>query len=95
MKRPLHRRLFGYIKTDPLHLLLVGNSISLVPGLVSVVRAGWPSHWLTWLMAAVQLVAVGLLASVVVLEWREWRARPDRRRFFNIPWPPSFDNSNE
>lgn len=74
---------------------MVGNCISLVPGLVGIIRTGVPGQWLSWLAAALQLVAVGLLASLVVLEWREWRTRPDRRRFFNIPWPTDFDKSNE
>jgi hypothetical protein len=87
MKRPLHQRLFGYIKTDMLHLLMLGNSISLAPGLVGVIRTGVPSHWLTWLAAGLQLVAVGMLASIVVLELQQWRTRADRRRFLDIPWP--------
>ena len=90
MERPLHQRLFCSIKTDALHLLLVGNSISLAPGLVAVLRTGVPGDWLSWLAAALQLVAVGLLASVVVLEAQQWRTRADRRRFLNIPWPTSF-----
>jgi hypothetical protein len=87
MKRPLHQRLFGSIKTDSLHLLLVGNGISLAPGLVAVLATGVPGHWLSWLAAALQLAAVGLLAGVVVLEAQQWRTREDRRRFLNIPWP--------
>jgi hypothetical protein len=90
MSTPLHRRLFGNVKTDALHLLLVGNSISLAPGLVAVLRTGVPGHWLTWASALLQLVAVAMLATMVLLEVREWCTRADRRRFFNIPWPTSF-----
>jgi hypothetical protein len=93
MNKPWHQRLFSCIKTDSLHLLMVGNSISLVPGVVGILRTGVPDHWLTWLVAALQLVAVSMLASIVILEWREWRTRADRRRFFNIPWPTSFPES--
>jgi hypothetical protein len=87
MRQPLHQRLFGSIKTDMLHMLMVGNSISLAPGLVAIIRTGVPGHWLTWIAAGLQLVAVGLLAGVVLLEALEWRCRTDRRRFFHIPWP--------
>ena len=86
-KTKLHVRLFGTFATNSLHLLLVGNCISLAPGVVAVVSTGWPSGWLGWLAKSFQVMAVGLLGSMVLQEILEYRTRPDRRRFCDVPWP--------
>jgi hypothetical protein len=88
MKKPkLHVRLFGTFKTDSLHLLLVGNCISLAPGLVTLATTGWPGSWLGWIAKIFQVLAVALFGSLILQELLEYRTRPDRRRFWDVPWP--------
>lgn len=79
----LFQRPFRHLKTPGLHLLLVGQGLTLSVAVWRYHVPAGPFFWVEWVLCGLATLAVSLLGLVVVAAALEYRRRPDRPRY---PW---------